>query len=187
METTTSIEKRLSSPTLLRDTKTSDRQIRETVNLPSGAWVGIEGKGLIRVNSTLYNLKYYELLPSDSTQKGVIQKALRQILPHTSKTIHTPKTISTIHTVDVELNNIVLLDRLVKKVTLWNSHKEKAKTTTDEDKFILLGRQLKRDRQLIDSMLSTLRQDSCFSIRDNFIHYNGNFANCKRLIPEGGL
>ena len=203
-KTTQSAKKGLSSPHIqtkdmsFGDNKTSvGREIRETITLPSGAWVGIEGKGLIRVNSCLYNLKYYELIPSDSVQKEVIKKALRQLFPHTTKDkttqIVTTNTISdkvpgySLNTIDTELNQIVNIEKLLKKISLWNIHKEKAKTTTDENKFILIGRQLKKDREAINSLLSTLKQDSCFSIKDSFIHYQGQYANCKRLVPEGGF
>jgi hypothetical protein len=174
---------------------------REIIPIPSGAWVGIEQKYLIRIitpfRSSVYNPRYYDLKASDKTQKKTIEKALKHILPHTvknkdiSKTVSTktPKQITTqpTKTVDTELNQIVLIERLIKKVVSWNTRREKAKTTKDQDKFILLGRQLKKDRTLIDSILSTLKQDSCFSIKDNYIHYNGQFASCKRLLPDGGF
>lgn len=166
---------------------------REIIPIPSGAWVGIEQKYLIRIitpfKSSVYNPRYYDLKASDKTQKKTIEKALKHILPHTIKSIDTPKQVSTqpSKNVDTELNQIVLIERLIKKVNSWNTRREKAKTTKDQDKFILLGRQLKKDRQLIDSILSTLKQDNCFSIKDNYIHYKGQFASCKRLIPEGGF
>jgi len=177
--------------------------IRNIINLNQGEWVGEEGRGLIRViysggRSSLYNLKYYTLIGADSTQKELIKRVLKKVnSPHIVKNKDTPKTIQTetpkqIPTqpskdVDTELNQIVLIERLIKKVDSWNTRREKAKTTTDQDKFILLGRQLKKDRLLIDQYLKTLAQDSCFSIKDNYIHYKGQFASCKRLLPEGGI
>jgi hypothetical protein len=174
---------------------------RKLITIPSGGWVGIEAKYLIRVitpySNTLYNPKYYDVKGSDKTQQKIIEKAVKYILPHTIKTIDTPKPTPTktpkqvstqpSKNVDTELNQIVLIERLIKKVDSWNTRREKAKTTKDQDKFILLGRQLKKDRQLIDSILSALKQDNCFSIKDNYIHYKGQFASCKRLIPEGGF
>jgi len=168
----------------------SCRQVRETITLTSGAWVGLEGKGLVRVNSSLYNLKYYDLIPSDSTQKKVIQKGLKQILPKTPPTPHTTKSIKTEiskHTPGEELTQIELIGRLIKKVSSWVDKKKKAQTTKDENKFILLGRQLKKDRTLIDQYLTTLSKDICFSISDKFLVYKGEFASCKRLLPEGGI
>jgi hypothetical protein len=170
--------------------------IRSIINLPSGAWIGEEARGLIRVitsdKSSLFNLKYYTLIGADKTQQELIKRVLKKInkpSPIISKTIDTPKPIPTqpSKNVDTELNQIVLIERLIKKVDSWNTRREKAKTTKDQDKFILLGRQLKKDRNLIDSILSTLKQDNCFSIKDNYIHYNGQFASCKRLLPDGGF
>jgi len=166
------------------------RQIRETIIINSGAWVGIESKGLVRVNSTLYNLKYYELIGSDSTQKEILKKALKQLFPspHISKSIEVPKPINrTNNSVDTELNQIVNIDKLIKKLIILGKHEDEAKKTKDKDKFILIGRKLKKEREAIDSLLCPLKQDNCFSIRDNYIHYQGQYANCKRLLPNGGF
>jgi hypothetical protein len=195
------------------NTHSNTQEIRNIINLNRGEWIGEESRGLIRVissdKSSLYNLKYYTLIGADSTQKELIKRVLKKInSPHivknkdtkqiptetpkptptkTPKTPHTSKDINPKHLVNTELNQIELIERLLKKVSSWNTRREKAKTTKDKDKFILLGRQLKKDRVLIDQYLKTLTQDSCFSIKDNYIHYQGQFANCKRLIPEGGF
>jgi len=248
------------------------QEVRNIVNIPSGAWVGLEGKGLVRVNSTLYNLKYYNLIGSDSTQLRLIQKGLKQLnktpkpqtpptktvkTPHTSKIVntetprevpitttqHTPSIMSLVnqleeatsnpkskkclpdiirqlktelkklpileetkeekpitttpplttktpivktvkHTPDIELKQVELIGRLIKKVSSFTTRRETLKTVKEEDKLILLGRQQKKDLSLIEAYLSTLKQDICFSITDKFYVYKGEFASCKRLIPE---
>jgi hypothetical protein len=186
METTTSIERGLSTPTLLGVITSSDRQIRETITINPGQWVGFKD-GLILVDNARYNPRYYELIPSNQTQREVIQKALKQLSPHTSKSIDTPKRISANHTVDYELKQLDTLTSLCKKIASWNNHKEKAKTTTDEDKFILLGRQLSKERKQIDGYLQQLKEDKSFSISDNHFLYRGEFVTASKLIPTGGF
>jgi hypothetical protein len=188
METTTSIvEVRLSSPTLLGGNKVSERQIRETIILSSGAWVGIESKGLIRVNSTLYNLKYYDLVGSDSTQKATIQKALKQLFPHTSKIIDTSKTVSTNHTVDYELKQLDILTSLCKKLNAYHKATDKATTEKDENKTILLERRLQKDKAIIHNYLKTLKADPSFTIQGIKALYKGQYVQASKVINLGGF
>jgi hypothetical protein len=188
METTTSIvDVRLSPPTLLGGNKVSERQIRETIILSSGAWVGIESKGLIRVNSTLYNLKYYDLIGSDSTQKATIQKALKQLFPHASKIIDTSKTVSTNHTVDYELKQLESLTLLCKKLDSYHKATDKARTEKDENKTILLERKLSKDKTLIQKHLKTLKADPAFSILGIKALYNGQYVQASKTINLGGF
>ncbi|HWR63366.1 MAG TPA: hypothetical protein VN365_03065 [Candidatus Thermoplasmatota archaeon] len=187
METTTSIvEVRLSSPTLLGGNKVSVRQIRETIILSSGAWVGIESKGLIRVNSTLYNLKYYDLIGSDSTQKATIQKALKQLTPHTSKTI-TSKHKSTINTVDDELKQLESLTILCKKLNTYHDRDDKLRNETDENKTELLRRKQQKEKALIQKHLQTLKSDPSFSIDGIKALYKGHYVQASKVINLGGF
>ena len=190
------------SPFGVNNASSISGNIRNIINIPSGAWIGEEQKGLIRVissdKSSLYNLKYYTLIGADSTQQELIKRVLKKInSPHIVKNKDTPKPIQTetpkqiptqpTKDVDTELNQIVLIEKLIKKVNSWHTRREKATKEKDKDKFILLGRQLKKDRLLIDQYLKTLSKDICFSISDNFLVYKGEFASCKRLLPEGGI
>jgi predicted MPP superfamily phosphohydrolase len=187
METTSSIvDVRLSPPTLLGGNKVSVSQIRDTIKLSPSSWVGFKD-GLIQVDNARYNPKYYLLIPSNETQRKVIEKAVKTLFPVVSKTKDTPKKVSTNHTVDYELKQLDTLTSLCKKIASWNNHKEKAKTTKDEDKFILLGRQLTKERKQIDEYLRQLKEDKSFSISDNHFQYTGEFVTASKLIPEGGF
>jgi hypothetical protein len=183
METTTSIERGLSTPTLLGVITSSDRQIRETITINPGQWVGFKD-GLILVDNARYNPRYYELIPSNQTQREVIQKALKQLFPQDTKPrIESKKLLS----LDQELKQLDILTSLCKKIVSWNNHKDKAKTTKDEDKFILLGRQLAKERKQIDEYLRQLKEDKSFNISDNHFQYRGEFVTASKLIPEGGF
>ena len=183
METTTpNVEVRLSTPTLSGVTNAS-RQIRETITLSPGSWVGFKD-GLIQVDNARYNPRYYELIPSNQTQREVIRKALKQLFPQDTKPhIESKKMLS----LDQELKQLDILTSLCKKIVSWNNHKDKAKTTKDEDKFILLGRQLAKERKQIDEYLRQLKEDKSFSISDNHFQYRGEFVTASKLIPEGGF
>lgn len=260
-----SVESKVSSPLSSNDSSfgglnlTITHEVRNTITLNSGDWVGEEGKGLLRVissdKSSLYNLKYYTIIGENKTQKKTIEKALKHTLtqqptpiktqqhthiitsliqqleeatsnPKNSKskkglplneiiqqlktelkklpileevkekpttpttpplTTKTPIVKTVKHTPDEELKQVELIGRLVKKVSSFTTRRETLKKTKEEDKVILLNRQQKKDLSFIEAYLSTLKQDICFSITDKFYVYKGEFASCKRLIPEGGI
>jgi hypothetical protein len=96
-----SVESKVSSPLSTKDSSlgalnlTITHEVRNTITLSSGDWVGEEGKGLLRVissdKSTLINLKYYRVIGENKTQKKTIEKALKHIPPIVSQSIDTPK------------------------------------------------------------------------------------------------
>jgi hypothetical protein len=184
-KTTQSAKKGLSSPHIRKDmsfgdNKTSDgRQIRETITLTPGSWVGIESKGLIRVNSSLYNLKYYDLIGSDSTQKEVINKALTQLIPHTSKTSNNHSSV------DFELKQLDTLTSLAKKFKTYCNSVEKLRGL-EGDKKILLERKIIKDKILLSKYLKQLKQDSSFSIQGDKLVYSGEYVQATKIIGNLG-
>jgi hypothetical protein len=187
METTTSIvDERLSPPTLLGGNKVSERQIRETIILSPGSWVGFKD-GLIQVDNARYNPRYYELIPSNQTQREVIEKSLKQLFPHTSKNPKTPRTVSTNHTVDYELKQLDTLTSLCKKLNAYHKATDKATTEKDENKTILLERRLQKDKAIIHNYLKTLKADPSFTIEGIKALYKGQYVQASKVINLGGF
>jgi len=132
--------------------------------------------GLIVVRMSDYHLKYYnpkyfKVVPSETP------KELKQILP----------------TVKEELKQVSTINTLVTKVMSINNQIEKARTTGDEDKFILLGRQINKNKTLINKYLNQLKQDNRFKAEYSnsclTLQYTGIYAQVKRTvyatIPDG--
>jgi len=185
METTTpNVEVRLSTPTLSGVTNAS-RQIRETIHINPGAWVGFK-EGLILVDNARYNPRYYELIPSNHTQQEIIQKSLKTIFPHTSKT-QIPKPVSTKHTIDYELKQLESLTILCKKLNTYHDRDDKLRTERDENKTELLRRKQQKEKSLIQKHLQTLRNDPSFSIDGIKALYKGQYVQASKVINLGGF
>jgi len=186
METTTTsiVEVRLSTPTLSGVTNAS-RQIRETITLSPSSWVGFKD-GLILVDNARYNPRYYELIPSNQTQREVVQNALKTLFPHTSKTI-TSKHTSTINTVDDEFKQLESLTILCKKLNTYHDRDDKLRTERDENKTELLRRKQQKEKSLIQKHLQTLRNDPSFSIDGIKAYYKGQYVQASKVINLGGF
>jgi hypothetical protein len=185
-------ESQVSSPLSNTDSLLGDislaqnRQIRQTITVPSGAWIGEESKGLIRVNNALYNIKYYDVVGSDSTQREVIQKALTHLFPHTSKII-TSKHKSTVKTVDDELKQLESITILCKKLNTYHDREDKLRTERDENKTELLRRKQQTEKALIQKHLKTLKSDPSFSIDGIKALYKGQYVQASKVINLGGF
>jgi hypothetical protein len=180
----TSIERMLSTPTLSGVTKAS-RQIRETITLNPSSWVGFKD-GLILVDNARYNPRYYDLIPSNQTQREVIEKALKTLFPIHPKT-QTPKQVSTTHTIDFELKQLESLTSLCKKLNTYHTRQDKLKNEKDENKTELLRRTQQKEKALILKHLSTLKQDPFFTIQGVKAYYQGQYVQASKVINLGGF
>lgn len=131
----------------------------ETIHLNSFDGIGITPEGNFRVNRSItYNPKYYTLIASNQTQRGVIDRLKPQIKP--SKTRQSNKA-----DLDTELKALTLIDLLKKKIKTLNNNKEKLDNYTrykDTDNIILTKRRLEKAKSLIIKYLNILKQDANF-------------------------
>jgi len=186
--------------------------IRNIINIPSGAWIGEEARGLIRIitpdSSSLYNLKYYTLIGKDKTQQELIKRVFKKISkpsPIISKHIDIPKQIPTVNTVtqliptptlnpspssktlDEELKQLETLTSICKTLNTYHDREDKLKTTKDQDKKVLLKRQQEKQKTLIEKRLKELRKDNLFSISENKAHYKGQYVQAVKTINLGAF
>ena len=128
----------------------------ETIHLKTGDWLGIDKRGLYRVNhNTFYNPRYYNLTPETQTQRDIINRITPQ-----------PQEIEN-KGVDFELKQLTIMDHLKKKIISYNNFQDKlqdAKQYGNEDKIILVNRSLIRAKNLIMKYHNQLKEDINFGI-----------------------
>jgi len=99
-----------------------------------------------------------------------------------------------IQTPDRELKALGTLDHLKTKLEALDHHIEKARTTKDEDTFILLGKKIAKAKDTINKYLNQLKEDKNFTLmrtnQDLTLSYMGQFVTAyKKLtianLPEG--
>jgi DNA-binding HxlR family transcriptional regulator len=195
------LRSRVSPPLSTKDSHLGDLNLtrkRETIILNGGEWVGIENNSLIRIKtpfkSSVYNVKYYDIIGKDKTQQKLIEKALKHILPHIVKNKDTPKQILTetpkqvsTKTLDEELKQLETLTLLCKTLDTYHNREDTLKTTKDQDKKVLLKRQQEKQKTLIQKRLKELKSDSSFSIDGIKAHYKGQYVSAVKTINLGGF
>jgi len=142
----------------------------ESITLKDGEeYLGIDGQGLITIKTVSnslshYNPKYYSLVE----QKTKV-KETKDISP-----------------LQQELTLLSYVTKLKNKLELLDNQITKAKTTKDEDDFLVIGRHLTKTKEQINKYLESLKQSNIFSYKlsDNKVTLllKGNNAHTKRVI-----
>lgn len=162
--------------------------ILDTIHLEDSDWIGTRD-GLVIVNRVRsYNPNYFDFEVSNDTQRGVIARIKPDIKPE-PKPQPKVKTTNTPSSLDFELNQLVAIDRLKKKLTTYSNGLDTYRDLKqwDKDKAILKHRSILKAKKIIQKYLSQLRADVNFTIKrvDKSIislNYLGKYASCKRVV-----
>lgn len=163
----------------------------DTIQLTPSDWLGVTKEGLFRVNRTKYfNPNYYYLIPSNDTQKAIIDRITPK-KPITKKAIKLKP--ASINLLDHELNQINNCRLLKNKLITYSSNLDKLrdyKLRSDKDQVIIKKRTISKAKKTIQKYLSQLRSDSSFKLEriDKSIIaliYTGKYANTRRVVNFG--
>ena len=168
--------------------------MRETISLPPSGWIRYE-QNLVIIDTPnsrhAYDPDSYILKPSTQTQRDFLvkHKLLSKPKRPTPKK-PTPNTPKAKDTLDSELNQLVTIGHLKKKLNTHFNNIDTLRTLTDEDKRILKTRSIAKSKKTIAKYLKTLRDDSKFNIRrvkhGIALNYLGVYCATKRVIFCGG-
>ena len=149
-------------------------KIRATIHLKDSDWVGVRD-GIILINFKIsYNPKYYTVIPSNNTQKGVIEK----LQPQNTQPVNTS-------VIDTELKQLLNIDYLKKALIRHFNSIDKLRYLSDDD-ALLKRRRIIKYKSTILKYIRQLKADANFNIetieKRISLCYSGKYVTARKVV-----
>lgn len=149
-------------------------KIRETIQLKDSDWVGIRNNLIIVNRVQSYNSKHYTIIPSNNTQKEVIEKLQPQNIQPVDTSV-----------IDTELKQLLNIDYLKKALIRHFNSLDRLRYLSDDD-ALLKRRRITKYKATINRYLQQLRQDTNFNLetleKRISLCYSGKYVTARKVV-----